>query len=109
MYRATTPTHRFIFTNLNPEDFKVLNIYYSQQGQELLKKEKEDCDFATQETEDAIQYVAYVTLSQEETKIFKPRQPVKIQLRALLQDNTALATPEYEVPVLNVINDEVLT
>lgn len=108
MYRATTPTHRFVFEEINPENFKILNIYYSQQGIELLKKEKSDCSFTTKETETSIQYVVYVTLSQEETKLFKARHPVKVQLRALLQDGRALATPEYEVPVYNVINDEVL-
>ena len=109
MYRATTPTHKFIFEGLNPETFKVLNIYYSQQGVELLKKEKSDCHFTTQETEDKLLYVAYVTLTQEETKLFRPKSAVKIQLRARLNDDRALATEEYEVPVFNVINDEVLT
>jgi len=50
----------------------------------------------------------YFTLSQEETKLFKPRQMVKIQLRALTADDRALATSEYEVQVCDVINDEVL-
>lgn len=109
MYRATTPTHRFIFEKINPENFKVLNIYYSQQGVELLKKEKNDCDFVTQERENGECYIVFVTLTQEETKMFKARYPVKIQLRALLPDNSALATPEYEVSVFDVINDEVLT
>jgi len=30
MYRATTPTHTFSFTNLDPETFKKLNVYYAQ-------------------------------------------------------------------------------
>ena len=109
MYRATTPTHKFIFEELNPADFKVLNIYYSQQGIEILKKEKSDCTFTTKETERQTLYIAYVTLTQEESKLFRAKYPVRIQLRALLQDDRALATEEYEVPVYNVINDEVLT
>ena len=108
MYRATTPTHRFIFTKENPETFQILNIYYAQQGIEILKKEKSDCSFYSKETEDTVLYVVYTVLSQEETKLFKAKIPVKIQLRALTQDGRVLATPEYEVPVLNVINDEVL-
>ena len=108
MYRATTPTHKFVFKNLNPETFQVFNIYYAQQGVEVLKKEKKDCSFYSKEVEDGTIYVAYVILTQEETKLFKPKLNVKIQLRALTEDARALASEEYEVPVFNVINDEVL-
>ena len=109
MYRATTPTHKFEFQKIDPSTFKELNIYYAQQGTEILKKTKEDCNFTTLETEeDIITYVVYVTLTQEETNLFKEKVPVKIQLRALTSDNRALATSEYEVPVYNVINDEIL-
>ena len=108
MIRGITPTHTFTFNNLDPNTFKVLNIYYAQQGVELLSKNKEDCIFSTKETEDGIVYLASVTLTQEETKIFKAKYTVKVQLRVLTEDNRALATPEYEVPVWDVINDEVL-
>lgn len=108
MIRGTTPTHTFTFNNLDPSTFKVLNIYYAQQGVELLSKNKEDCTFSTKETEDGIVYLASVTLTQEETKIFKAKYTVKVQLRVLTEDNRALATPEYEIPVWDVINDEVL-
>lgn len=108
MYRATTPTHKFVFNGLDPSTFKELNVYYAQQGIELLKKTKEDCIFTSEENLDSTDYVVYLTLSQEETKLFKPRQMVKIQLRALTADDRALATSEYEVQVCDVINDEVL-
>lgn len=108
MIRATTPIHKFIFEKINPETFKVLNIYYSQQGVELLKKEKTDCVFSSVETEDGEIYMASITLTQEETKLFKSRYPVKIQLRALTETGHAIATDEYEVKVKDVINDEVL-
>ena len=108
MYRATTPFHKFVFKKINPETFKVLNIYYSQQGVELLKKQKSDCTFSTIETEDEDIYTASVTLTQEETKLFKSRYPVKIQLRGLTETGQALATDEYEIEVKDVINDEVL-
>lgn len=108
MYRATTPRHTFIFDKIDPSTFKELNIYYAQQGVQILKKTRADCSFATQDTEKGLVYLVMIKLSQEETKLFKARQPVKIQLRALTQDDDALATEEYEVPVYNVINDEVL-
>lgn len=108
MIRGTTPTHTFTFNALDPSTFKVLNIYYAQQGVELLKKNKEDCTFQTKETEDGLIYQASVTLTQEETKMFKAKYDVKVQLRVLTEDGRALATPEYEVSVWDVINDEVL-
>lgn len=108
MIRGTTPTHTFTFNTLDPSTFKVLNIYYAQQGVELLQKNKDDCTFNSKETEDGTLYLASVTLTQEETKMFKPKYKVKIQLRVLTADDRALATPEYEVSVWDVINDEVL-
>lgn len=108
MIRGTTPTHTFTFNNLDPSTFKVLNIYYAQQGVELLSKSKDDCVFSSKETEDGLIYLASVTLTQEETKMFKAKYSVKVQLRVLTADDRALATPEYEVPVWDVINDEVL-
>lgn len=108
MIRATTPTHKFTFNNLDPSTFKVLNVYYAQQGIELLSKNKEDFTFSTKETEDNILYIATVTLTQEETKLFKPKNEVEVQLRVLTADDRSLATPKYKLPVSDVINDEVL-
>lgn len=108
MIRATTPTHRFIFEGIDPQTFKELNIYYAQQGIELIKKTIKDCSFNTKEGEKGLLYFVDVTLSQEETKLFTPKMKCKVQLRALTADNRALATDEYEVAVKDVINDEVL-
>lgn len=108
MIRATTPTHTFSFDKLNPEEFKVINVYYAQQGVELICKEKDDFTFGTKETEHGTIYLASVTLTQEETKLFKAKQKVEVQLRVLTSDNRSLATPKYELSVWDVINDEVL-
>lgn len=108
MVRCTTPTHKFIFDRLNPNTFKELNIYYAQQGVELFKKTKEDCVFGSIETDDTVLYTVSVKLTQEETKMFKPKYKCRVQLRALTDGNDALATQEYELDVFDVINDEVL-
>ena len=108
MIRGTTPTHTFSFDNLDPSLFKVLNIYYAQQGVEILQKSKEDCTFSSIETDETVLYTASVKLTQEETKMFKPKYKCKVQLRALTDGDDALATPEYELDVFDVINDEVL-
>lgn len=108
MIRGTTPTHTFTFDTLDPSTFKVLNIYYAQQGEEILQKSKEDCIFKTKETDKGTIYLAVVTLTQEETLKFKSKYDVEVQLRILTTDDRALATPRYKLSVWDVINDEVL-
>lgn len=108
MIRGTTPTHTFTFNNLDPSTFKVLNIYYAQQGVEVFQKGKEDCTFSSKETADGLLYLAQVTLTQEETKMFKAKYDVEVQLRVLTADDRALATNKYKLSVWDVINDEVL-
>ena len=108
MIRGTTPTHTFTFSGIDPQTFKVLNVYYAQKGVEILQKGKEDCTFSTQDTDSGIIYLARVTLTQEETKIFKAKYDVEVQLRVLTADDRALATPKYKLSVWDVINDEVL-
>ena len=108
MIRGTTPTHTFTFDKLDPRTFKVLNIYYAQQGVEILIKNKKDFTFSEKETEKGTVYSASVTLTQEDTLNFNCKHKVELQLRALTSDNKALATKKYELSVWDVINDEVL-
>lgn len=108
MIRGTTPTHTFTFDNFDPSTFKVLNVYYAQQGVEVITKEKSDCSFSSEETDNGTIYSASITLTQEETKMFKAKYNVEIQLRVLTADDKALATPKYEISVWDVINDEIL-
>ena len=63
MFRATTPTHKFIFDNFDPSTFKELNIYYAQQGVELLRKTKDNCTFQTKETPEKELHIVSVTLT----------------------------------------------
>ena len=58
--------------------------------------------------EDNVIYLASVMLTQEETKMFKSKYDVEVQLRALTADGRSLATPKYKLAVHDVINDEVL-
>ena len=108
MIRGTTPTHTFTFNNLDPRTFKVMNVYYAQQGVELLVKEKESFTITEQETDQGIVYSASVTLTQEETLAFNSKHKVEVQMRVLTADERALATKRYELSVWDVINDEVL-
>ena len=49
-----------------------------------------------------------VRLKQEDTKMFTPDVPVKIQIRLLTKDSEAMASREYIVRCEDVLNDEVL-
>lgn len=106
--RATTPTHTFTFKDFNPATLTTLKVYYAQQGKQILEKDKSDFVFASKETEDAVIYMAAVSLTQEETLLFNDRFDVEIQLRGVTEDGAALATQKYQVPVIGVLNDEVL-
>ena len=49
-----------------------------------------------------------ITLTQQETKAFKAKYDVEIQLRVLTSDDKSLATNKYLLSVWDVINDELL-
>ena len=47
MYRATTPTHSFIFDIDPDETFRTILITYAQEGDIVLEKGKSDLTFST--------------------------------------------------------------
>ena len=109
MTRGTTPTHVFTFDTIDPSTLSVLNIYYAQRGIIILKKEKSDCHFETVEKGGVTLYNAKVKLTQAETKMFTAGVDAEIQLRVLMDDNTASASFKFRIPVFNVLDDEELT
>ena len=109
MIRGTTPTHIFTFEDLDPSELKTFNIYYAQQGQVIFIKSKDDCTFTSSDEGTKTVYTVSVTLSQEETNLFKAKYEVEIQVRILTNTGDALATPKYRMPVHDVLDDEILT
>ena len=117
MIRATTPTHSFVFpAGYNaPEKLSRILITYAQGGTVLLEKEKSDLTFTTEGEGDLLAYVGNVTLTQEETALFKRHQfglnaePVLVQLRALDTEGAAFASKIECIPLSDVLNDEELT
>lgn len=104
MIRGTTPTHKFVFSDdFDLTKVKVIVITYVQNNLTVLEKTKEDLTFDKSDPS-----VAMVTLTQEETLKFDPYKTVKIQLRAVTDDGTALATDIFERPCDDVLNEEVL-
>ena len=54
LYRATTPTHTFVFDD-NPETaFKTILVSYEQNGAIILEKGKEDMVFGTETDEKGV-------------------------------------------------------
>lgn len=121
MYRATTPTHTFIF-DVDPEEtFKTILISYAQKGEVVVEKGKEDLTVVRkQEADGSYVWEASLQLTQQETKLFDASQlycsgnmptpkVVEIQIRALTYENEAVAFDKMTVLLQDVLNDEVLT
>ena len=113
MIRATTPKHLFIF-DIDPNEYERVLITYRQGDYIILEKEKEDLTIEeieeTQECgcEPVVSYRAWFQLTQEETNMFYPNKPVKVQVRVLTTSGEALASEEFTVNIRDVLNDEVL-
>lgn len=111
MIRATTPKHSFIFEQ-DPSLFSRILITYVQGDTIVLEKEKSDLTIEqkTNPKCGAIEWVAWLRLTQEETKKFKatPGAQVKIQVRVLTNEGEALASDKKSISVQDVLNDEVL-
>lgn len=99
MIRGTTPTHVFGL----PFDVSVIDkliISYAQEGEEVLILRKEDCELEGN--------TISVTLSQENTFLFKDGKRVEIQIRILTTGDQIVTSDIKSVPVDRVLNSEVL-
>ena len=114
MYRGTTPTHKFCFGEVNPDDFKEILITYSQNEVIIMEKHKQDLVITSEEVpsneETITHYHATIRLTQEEANLFNGDRgkPVYIQLRAIDYFGNVSASNKMQVSVLDVLNDEVL-
>ena len=107
MIRATTPIHCFLF-DIDPTNFKRIQITYSQSNRIILKKEKEDLTIDEQEKDGKTVWIALFDMTQAESRRFNSRQEVKIQVRVLTTHSEALASNITMILVQDVLNDEVL-
>lgn len=103
MFRATTPRHTFFF-KIDPANFRIILVTYSQGGERVLEKNKSDLTF---ESECCGIYKAHYKLSQEESNLFKAGN-VDIQVRAVTQNGDSLASEIKHLKVQDVLNDGVL-
>lgn len=110
MRRTTTPTHTFTL-EIDPTTITALNITYAQSYDVCGCT---DADTETQivlvKTLDDVTIDGYdisVKLTQEETNLFTEDTPVKIQLHAMV-DEDSLVSDILTIPCREVLNDEVL-
>lgn len=78
MRRGSTPTHTFTLPSDIAGSLTAVEITYKQNGKVILQKRKKDCTIEGN--------VVAVTLSQEETFLFKDDAIVKIQIRVAIDD-----------------------
>lgn len=99
MIRATTPEHSF---NLNTDasELSKIQITYTQDGVTKLTKTKSDL------TIDGT-WVS-LTLTQEETKLFKADDDIELQIRYKTESGKVMASKVVYISVERVLNDEVL-
>ncbi len=109
MYVATTPKHTFTFP-VSPEEFKRILITYVQDGKIILEKTENDLTFEELTENGKPVYVAWLTLTQAETKLFDPELgSFTVQARAFSKYGEAIAGAKHVFSVQSVLNDEELS
>lgn len=99
MIRGTTPTHIFNLP-IDTSIIKEVRITYVQYSKIIVEKTERDVAISDQ----TIRF----KLAQEETLRFAKSTPVRVQLKVLTTDNTVLASPIRDIPVDDILNEEVL-
>lgn len=99
MIRGTTPTHIFNLP-IDTSIIKEVRITYVQYSKIIVEKTERDVAMSDQ----TIRF----KLTQEETLRFAKSTPVRVQLKVLTTDNTVLASPIRDIPVDDILNEEVL-
>lgn len=97
MRRGTTPIHRFTLP-VKTEEISKIRVLYAQNGKLILTKQDE----VTYESGRAV-----VTLTQEDTLLFKSGTMAEIQLRIITTDGDVLASNVLTVRVKRLLEDEV--
>lgn len=99
---GTTPTHvfRLPFGTSQVKCARVLYAPYFWVGEPVVRKETEDCTLDGQ--------TLAVTLTQEETAKITRSRKVKIQVRVLLKDGTALSSRPIAVDTCSCMDGEVI-
>lgn len=99
MIRGTTPTHEFTLS-IDPSLVKDVEITYGQNDVVVLTKHLDDCTWQGN--------TLILKLTQQDTFGFDHKKSVRVQLRALLMDNTVVGSYVKTITVEKCLSDEVL-
>lgn len=104
MTRGTTPTNTFTVN----ADVSTATVYitYSQGGQTVVEKTGDDLTITTEIVDETATSTIVTTLTQEETLAMNTSVKVRIQLRAVYEDGTAIASGIIERSVGEILKDE---
>ena len=100
MIRGTTPKHIFALP-FDVDMIAKIRIIYRQNKEIILTKTNDGVVLDGKRVE--------VTLSQEDTLAFQSGHKVEIQVRVLLNDETAMASDIYTIPCGCCLENEVIT
>ena len=105
MLIGTTPSYSWVLP-IHSSNIYKLKITFTQCGESVLVKRKDECDLKDK--------TLSVTLTQEETFLFKERLKGEkkgigvVQVRALAKDGQVVGTVPREFGIINCNDDEVL-
>lgn len=100
MRRFTTPTHTFELIDFDVSLIERIKITYAQGGKVIL--EKRDSEISVKDSK------AVIRLTQEDTAKFSMGKAVDVQVRILTKGGDAIASAPKTIPLLDVLDDEVL-
>lgn len=101
MTRGTTPTILFNLINVPTEIIEKLVITFSQNGQKVFEKNKDDVVIEGT--------TVCCSISEEETLSLLPKCVVCYQMRCTTITGEVIATPIYKEIVYDVLNESFLT
>lgn len=99
MIQGTTPTHVFTLP-IEAETIKKIRITYQQLGRNVFEKTEKDVTFEGKKVK--------VTLSQNDTFLFREKHDVKLQLKILTTSGEILSHKPIIIDVGEILNKEVL-
>ena len=100
MYRGTTPQLEVIVTGVDFTEVAELWLTLGQMGKPVVNKELSDLTIEDN--------TIYVTFTQEDTLALRACSSTYLQLRVLMNDGTAIATPVKKLNVNEIIKDGII-
>ncbi len=100
MYRGTTPQLEVIVTGVDFTEVAELWLTIGQNGRPIVNKDLEDLTIEDN--------TIYVTFTQEDTLALRACSSTYLQLRVLMNDGTATATPVKKLNVNEIIKDGII-